>query len=81
MAAPARSHPGAMPPDEAFVRLRRPDARAVALHAGDGSPPFWQVVEHPTRPADVLGHGPTEAEAWKDAAARARSSWVASVAP
>lgn len=75
MASPVRAHPGAMPPDEAFVRLRRPAARAVALHAGDGSPPAWQVLDHPTRSVLVLGFGPGEAEAWKDAAARIKT-WI-----
>ena len=75
MAAPARSAPGAMPPDEAFVRLRRPTARAVASYAGDGSPPLWQVVDHPTRSSLVLGHGPDEDAAWKDAAVRMRA-WI-----
>ena len=75
MASPVRVPPGAMAPDEAFVRLRRPTARAVALHAGDGSPPHWQVCEHPTRGTVVLGGGPTEAEAWTDAAARVKA-WI-----
>ncbi len=75
MAAPARSAPGAMPADEALVRLRCPHARAVAVHAGDGAPPLYEVVEHPTRSAVALGTGPDEAAAWKDAADRMRA-WI-----
>lgn len=81
MASPARSHPGTMPPDEAYVRARCPTARAVAVHAGDGSPPTWQVFPHPTRSVLLLGSGPTEAEAWKAAAATARGSYLAFIRP
>lgn len=81
MAAPVRVPPGVMPPDEAYVRLRCPEARAVAVHHGDGSPPWWNVVRHPTRSVFVMGSGPTEEAAWKDAAARAKAAHLASPAP
>lgn len=77
MASPTRSHPGPMPPAEAFVRLRRPSARAVAVHAGDGTPPRWEIAEHPTRSVVVLGSGPTEDTAWETAAAILRACGTA----
>lgn len=81
MASPTRAPPGVMSPDEAYIRSRCPTARAVTVHSGDGTPPAWQVVEHPTRSPFVFGSGPTEAEAWKNAAAMARGSYLAFIRP
>lgn len=74
MAVPVRPS-AAVPPgaDESQVRIAHPHARACAVHEGEGC--SFAVVEHPQRAgAVVLGSGPTEPDAWHDAAERVRAA-------
>lgn len=64
--------PGA---DESRVRIAHPHARACAIYH-PGQPASWyEVAVRPAKPGGpVIGTGPTEDAAWRDAAERMRAA-------